>query len=111
MAACGPTLRPILSDIIPTESLISLLDSIRSRLISSRNTSSGSVQRLPPFRKSAAKSECSDEHLVYPAQMDHQNRVEISTGDIELLGSNEQYAKMLKPGNVHVRKNVAVEHA
>lgn len=48
IAACGPTLRPILSHILPTQSIRSLLGSLR---VSSGGNDSHKVSELPSFVK------------------------------------------------------------
>lgn len=91
MAACGPTLRPVLSDLIPRASLISVLDSLKNHLSSGKGSSNES------HHNSSYAKTISDENLV---NGEYKGRTEISTDDLEM--------QPRAPGAIHVQKDVAV---
>ncbi|KAM0308221.1 hypothetical protein ACHAO8_010203 [Botrytis cinerea] len=95
LAACGPTIRPILSDLLPTTSLISLLDSLRNGL-SSRNTEPSSVEAA---NGNNYVKTVSDENLV-------PNHVYMGRAEIQ---GNEMELQPHEGDGIHVKQGVTVE--
>lgn len=88
MAACGPTLRPILSELFPTASLVSLLDKIRSHITSGDEASGDNA-----YTKTV-----SNDNLV---QRDYVKNSNVSREDLELQAR--------KPHTIHVQRDFSVE--
>ncbi|KAI9666005.1 MAG: hypothetical protein M1821_003940 [Bathelium mastoideum] len=104
IAACAPVLRPVLSDMIPRESIISLLDSLRNRLSSEqrshqarRSKNSHGTRKLP-----------SNENLPLSTYQETKSNV-VAGNALALQRSSESHPKVYEPDEIHVRSQVAVE--
>lgn len=109
IATCAALLRPVLREVIPGDSLIALVQSLRNRLSTSRRSQSS--QKLPPHSKSAdpANIANSDEQLVRSFNHQNKSRTDTFIEDVELQSAKERHDGAMQPDEIHVRKNLTVE--